>query len=271
MHMIIKGFVLGFTIVLPGMSGGTVLIVLGLYESLIKDLAKLKLKPYWPLLAGSIVGIFTGGLALAMVFTVYRDPAAAFLMGCLLASIKAVFRDRPALSPGRIIILITGLITGYLVAAEPISFTGEKVDVHWLVLVLGGAVSSATMLIPGLPGSSVLIVLGIYDSVLLYVKELALLKLAFFGIGSLLGIFLLARMLDKLFERYQAPIAYFFAGLIAGSSRALLPEAWVVPVIIALIAGFALVWWWSGKKEVIEDKIEKDTEREKVRNEPAEN
>jgi putative membrane protein len=269
--MIIKGFVLGFTIVLPGMSGGTVLIVLGLYESLIKDLAKLKLKPYWPLLAGSIAGIFTGGLALAMVFTVYRDPAAAFLMGCLLASIRAVFRERPALSPVRIIILITGLITGFLVAAEPISFVGDKVAVHWLVLVVGGALSSATMLIPGLPGSSVLIVLGIYDSILLYVRELALLQLAFFGIGSLLGIYLSAKVLDKLFERYQAPIAYFFAGLIAGSSRSLLPDAWVLPVILALIAGFALVWWWSGKKEEVKEEAEDGQEVQRVRNEPTDN
>ena len=268
MHMIVKGFILGFTIVLPGMSGGTVLIILGLYESLIKDLAKLKLKPYWPLLPGSIVGIFTGGFALAMVFTVYRDPAAAFLMGCKLASIKAVLKDRPALSLIRMTILIVGLIAGYQMTAEPISFTGEKVDAHWLVLVLGGTLSSAAMLIPGLPGSSILIVMGIYDSILLYVKELALLKLAFFGIGSLLGIYLSAKVLDKLFERYQAPIAYFFAGLIGGSSRALLPDAWVVPVILALIAGFALVWWWSGKKEEVREETEDDQEVQRVRNEP---
>lgn len=270
MHMIIKGFILGFMIVLPGMSGGTVLIVLGLYERLIKDLARFKLKPYWPLLTGSIAGIFAGGMALALVFTAYRDPAAAFLMGCLLASIKAVLRERPALNPVRIIILLTGLVTGYLLAEEPISFAGEKLDVHWLILVLGGAISSATMLIPGLPGSSVLIVLGIYDSVLLYVKELDLLNLAFFGIGSLLGIFLLARVLDKLFERYQAPIAYFFAGLIAGSARALLPDTWAVTVPLALVAGFALVWWWSGKKE--ESKVESKEKPEVQRtNEPTEN
>ncbi|MDO9536112.1 MAG: DUF368 domain-containing protein, partial [Bacillota bacterium] len=237
MHPIIQGVILGFVIVLPGMSGGTVFIILGIYEKIIRDLSVFHLRPYWTLLIGSVVGIFLGGFAFSFLFVSHRNITVSFLLGLLLASIKAVMEDRPGISAGRALILAAGFATALLMADEPLGLVGQSRDVNLAVLALGGAVSSATMLIPGIPGSSILIVLGIYDDVLFYIRELAVVNLLIFGLSGLLGIVFLAKVLDRLYTRYKAPTAYYFAGLIAGSSRVLLPSALTIPVVVFFAAG----------------------------------
>ncbi|MEW5953777.1 MAG: DUF368 domain-containing protein [Bacillota bacterium] len=257
MRLAIKGLILGLAIVLPGMSGGTILIILGMYEQILKDIAKINIKPYWPLLSGCVAGLFLGGFVFALVFEAYRDMASAFLLGCMFASTRAVFRERPSPTLIRLGFLAAGLALGYWLAEEPIAIAENITAVNPVVLALGGAIASATMMIPGLPGSSVLIILGIYDDVLVYMRDFHLLNLAIFGFGNILGIFLLARALDNLFKRYQGPIAYFFAGLILGSTRAILPGSFGPLVALLFIGGFALVWWYSGKEE------QKDKEKKK--------
>jgi len=249
LHPILQGIILGFVIVLPGMSGGTVFIILGIYEKIIRDLSVFNLRPYWTLLLGSVVGIFLGGFSFSFLFVSYRNIAVAFLLGLLLASIKSVMEDRPSVSFGRVVILAAGFATAILMADEPLGLVGQSKDVNFAILILGGAVSSATMLIPGIPGSSILIVLGIYDDVLFYIRELAVLNLLIFGVAGLLGIVFLAKILDRLYSRYKAPTAYFFAGLIAGSSRVLLPSELTISVAAFFAAGFSLVWFYGGGRK----------------------
>ncbi|KAB3532729.1 DUF368 domain-containing protein [Alkaliphilus serpentinus] len=249
MEQIIKGFILGFIIVMPGMSGGTVFVIFGIYENLIKDLVKLNIKPYIPLLIGSIAGIFMGAFAFAAVFETYRDATVAFLLGCLLASIRSVLKSCPGVNAKRLTALAVGFIAGYYMVGDPISIVNAGEDVNWLVLFIGGAFASAAMIIPGIPGSSVLIVLGIYDSILYYIKEVAMVPLTIFAAGSAVGILALVNTLAKLYDKHRGIISYFFAGLILGSSRALLPNNYGLTVLITFVLGFSMVWYFSGKEQ----------------------
>ncbi len=245
MTSIIQGLILGFVIVFPGMSGGTLFLLFGIYDKLIDDLSKFKLKPYLPLVGGTIAGIFLGGVAFTLLFSNFRDIISAFLLGCILASIKTVMEEKPKVTPSRLVVLVAGFIIGFILTEEPMGLIAESVEVSWFLLIVGGAVSTATMLIPGLPGSSVLIILGIYDNILFSLRELALFNLSFFTIGSLLGILLLARIFNVIYSRHRALIAYIFSGLIVGSAKVVLPFYWTVPVILAFLGGFSLVWWWG--------------------------
>ena len=132
---------------------------------------------------------------------------------------------------------------------EPVNILTAGEDVSTVVLFVGGALASAAMIIPGVPGSSVLIVLGIYDTMLFYIKELAIEKLLIFGTGSVAGIFLLVSLLERLYEKHRAVISYFFVGLILGSSRGLLPYKFSLPILMLFLVGFSIVWYWSGKSE----------------------
>ncbi|ABR46926.1 protein of unknown function DUF368 [Alkaliphilus metalliredigens QYMF] len=247
MERIVQGLILGFVIVLPGMSGGTVFLIFGFYEQMVKDFAKLNIKPYMSLIAAMVVGIFVGGMAFALFFESYRDATATFLLGCLLASIRSVLKGSSRMHQKEFIALAIGLVVGFYVGAEPIGVSGTMEEVSWAILLLGGALSSAAMIIPGVPGSSVLIMLGIYDSMLFYIKELDMINLLIFATGALMGLFLLINILEKLYERYRNQVSYFFAGLIVASSRALLPSSLSIGIVLLFLTGFGIVWYWSSK------------------------
>ena len=247
MRSILQGLILGFIIILPGMSGGTVFVIFGIYEDMVRDLVRLKVRPYIPLLGGMVVVIFLGGMAFALFFESYRDITVAFLLGCLLASIKSVLKCCPGLTPNKAVFMAIGIAFGYYMVNEPINIITRHDDVEWYLLVIGGALSSAAMIIPGVPGSSVLIIMGIYDSVLSYIKDLNFIKLSIYGLGSIAGAVLLLNLLEKIYNKYKGLLSYCFAGLILGSSRALLPYTFSVTIFLTFIVGFGAVWVWSGK------------------------
>lgn len=242
-----KGVVLGFIMVLPGMSGGTVFVIFGIYEDLVHDLVRLRFKPYLPLLGGVLMGIFISGSLFSIFFETYRNETAVFLLGSLLASIRAVLKCCPEVNRGRVFFCIVGVAAGFLLGADPIGGVQTIEDVSYAYLFFGGAFASATMVLPGLPGSSVLIAMGIYDTVLFYLRELVWSRLMIFGAGSLVGMILLVNVLEKFYNRYRGLISYFFAGLILGSSRALMPTHFSLHMPVLFFIGFTAVWVWSGK------------------------
>lgn len=248
MELLGKGLLIGIIIVLPGMSGGTVFLVLGLYEKIIRDLAKLKLKPYIPLLVGLIGGVFIGGLLLSFVFEQFRDLSVAFLLGCLLASIRPILKGQGTKNPWLVALLLIGFLVGYLMAGEPIELGDPGESASYLRLFIGGALASATMIIPGLPGSGVLILAGIYDDALFYLSNFQFFELSIMGISGLLGIFILARGLEKLYQGNRKIIAYTFSGLIAGSARAIIPYEFSLGALFLFVLGFGLVWIYGDRK-----------------------
>ncbi len=246
---LLKGLILGFVIVFPGMSGGTLFVIFGIYEQLMYDIARLNIRPYLLLVSGAVIGIYAGGYALSFLFAHYRDLSAAFLLGCLLASLKVLLGDKPAPNASRLATLFLGAVLAFAFASEPLGLLKESGNPGVLLLFGGGALATAAMIIPGLPGSSVLIMLGIYDNILFSLREMAYLNLFFFLSGSLLGVFFLARLFAGIFERYRVIISYLFSGLILGSARVVLPLDWNIQVASALAAGFILVWFWGGKSK----------------------
>ncbi|ACB85445.1 undecaprenyl phosphate translocase family protein [Natranaerobius thermophilus] len=247
MLLSIKGLILGFIMVLPGMSGGSVFVIFGMYEQLIKDLVQFKIKPYMPLMVGMAVGIFLSGLLFSLFFENYRDETAVFLLGCLLASVRALLRDRESFNFARVGLFTIGIVFGLILGDEPMGVVSSNENVSNGYLFMGGAFSSATMILPGLPGSSVLIAMGIYDTVLFYLRDLVIGKLFVFGVGGVVGISLLVKLLEQVYNRYKDLVLYFFSGLIIGSARALLPYELSLFVVILFITGFIFVWTWSGK------------------------
>jgi len=245
MHPLIQGLILGFVIVLPGMSGGTVLVILGAYEKLIIDLANFKIKPYIPMLIGVVIGIFTGGRIFASLFEVYRDIMAAFLLGCLLASIKALLKDVDFIKVNRFIFIGFGFLVGFYLVGDSINFSSVQVEVNWFYLLFAGAISTATMIIPGISGSAVLIIMGLYDTVLVSLKELNIANLFYFAAGGLVGLFSLVSILEKAYKKYRESMSCFFSGLIIGSSRVLFPYSINFFVVLLFALGFIAVWLLS--------------------------
>ncbi|MDR5658351.1 DUF368 domain-containing protein [Serpentinicella sp. ANB-PHB4] len=236
------GLILGFVMVLPGMSGGTVLLIFGIYERLLKDLAKLKIRPYLPLLIGTIIGIFISGKLFTIFIESYRNISLAFLLGCLLASTKSVISQCEKINIHRNTMLLFGLIIGFVSVREPLSNNICIQETSNLFILISGALSSAAMVIPGLPGSSILILLNVYDEILFYIGSVNIEKLLSFGLGSIIGMFFLVKFLSSIYDKYRNSLSYLFVGIIIGSSRALFPQVVNTSIILIFLIGFSITW-----------------------------
>ena len=251
---VLKGAVIGMVVILPGVSGGTILLIMGLYEDLIKDVARLRLLPWMPFLLGTLGGIFLSGWVLAWLFETYTALILAFLLGCILASIKSIMGSDYRPTAKRVISLATGLISGVMMACISDFGASARVSADNLLLIIGGALSTAAMILPGVPGNVVLIIMGIYDDILLALAGLDWKTLFIFAGGCALGVLLLSNALEKIYSRWRDILNWFFVGLVIGSSKMLVPadlkSPWVF-IVIAII-GFALVWVWTSRSMEIE-------------------
>jgi putative membrane protein len=100
------------------------------------------------------------------------------------------------------------------------------------------------MILPGVPGSSVLIIMGVYDDAMLALSRLDLTWLLVFGLGAALGIIGLSNLVDRVYARHRNVLGWLFAGLIVGSARLLImPEGGNILIYLPLaVVGFAVVW-----------------------------
>lgn len=250
---LIKGAIIGLVIILPAVSGGTILLAMGLYENLMKDLSRLRLLPWLPLAIGTLVGIFLSGLVLAWLFETYTAIILAFLLGCILASVKSILGQDFRPSSKRVIFAVIGLVVGYGLAGISDFGITEGLPPDAITLITGGALSTAAMILPGVPGNVVLIIMGIYDDIMRALAGLEWKTLLTFALGSIIGILGLANVLDKIYSRWRDVLNWLFSGLIIGSSKMLIPADLDNPLIFIAIAiiGFILVWKWESRNSVV--------------------
>lgn len=249
MGMVAKGLLTGCIIVLPGMSGGTMLLLLGLYEKLMKDLSQLRILRWLPFALGAGAGVLLCGKVFAWLFNAYSSIVSAFLLGSILASIKAVLGENYKPTFRRIVVLLIGFALGFILSDTPMDLVNSHVSPTIATLLFGGVLASATMILPGVTGSSILIIMGIYDDMLKALGDLDWITLGIFLTGAAIGIFGLANALDNIFSRYRGTISWLFSGLILGAGKMLIPPSFTNPVLLVIvaIAGFALVWWWGSR------------------------
>lgn len=245
----LKGAVVGLIIVLPGMSGGTLILVLGLYEILMHDLARMRLLPWLPFALGLAGGMAAGSLAFSVFLTAFTSWLMAFLLGSVLGSVRAVVRPEPRPGTGGVLFGLFGIVVGWVLAG--FSNFGDQAGEHpgYLIVVIGAALASVAMVLPGVPGSSVLILFGIYDDAMLALSSFNLTWLLVFGLGAAAGILALSNLVDRIYARYRRLLSWFFAGLIIGSARLLIPtrDDNILFYVLLAILGFAVVWLLEGR------------------------
>ena len=243
--LIIKGFIMGIANIIPGVSGGTLALTLGIYEKFISSIShffsKLKenIKFLVPVFLGMGLSILTMSSLIDSSFKNYPIPTTLFFMGLVIGGIPLLVKkvkgtkEQKQLS-SYVIMLITFLIV-ILLAFAPDLFNGFKeanfanLNVGgYFILFLVGTIAAATMVIPGVSGSLVLMLLGYYFPVVKTIKALAHFKnigpnfliLIVFGLGILLGIVLIAKLIEYLLAKFSAKtyfgvLGFIFASIIA--------------------------------------------------------
>jgi putative membrane protein len=247
---LLQGALIGVALILPGLSAGTVILILGFYHKFLDDLASLRLKPYLPMLAGAAVGALAGVYAVSYLLERHNSAIMAFLLGMLLASVPTVINYRPdrVLKPWPLILGAAGFLIAWFVVCEPTNTFTVLPPRRLISLFSRGNSGQCSHALTGCFGSSVLIILNLYDDVIHAVSHWQWLKLAFLAAGFVVGLFGLARLLSALYRRYQTAVSFLLAGLILGSTRVLLPERLSLIIVLAAAAGALLVLFITRKR-----------------------
>ncbi|MDO9534537.1 MAG: DUF368 domain-containing protein [Bacillota bacterium] len=203
------------------------------------------------------MGLLFWAFSLSHLIYEWPELVFPFLLGALWASAPLILKiNEISFSPGRGVYLITGTCVGWILAVEPLATFSLGETKTFLVLFLAGLISSATMLIPGVSGSAILIILGVYHDILLFLSSMQWMPLAFFTADCIGGLFGLARLILLAYERHKGFFSFFTAGLILGSGRTLFPAQLNLITILAIITGAVLITFWSrkilkGEKKII--------------------
>ena len=228
-----KGMAMGAADIVPGVSGGTIAFISGIYEELISTLSQFKIslisefknkgvKAVWNTVNGNFLlavflGIASSILLLSELVTWLLDEEPiliwAFFFGLVLASILYVFKKIEHLNAVALIVLLLGVFFAYQITKLEIFNSSES----YPYLFLSGAIAICAMILPGISGAFILLIMGTYSTVLLAINDKDFLKIATFGFGALVGILYFSKILKWLFVKYKDLTLALLTGFMAGA------------------------------------------------------
>lgn len=245
-----RGFAMGAADIVPGVSGGTVALVLGIYDRLIRNIRtgaralKLLLTGKidrfrravrdieWVWLLSLLVGILIAVAALSSILSTLLDEQpivmSALFLGLVIGTIWIAWNllDRRDAVTGAVIVAV-GLAMFLLLglrAETEVAEGAEEVVTQPLWIFLGaGAIAICAMILPGISGSFILVLLGMYTEVLGAVEERDLAALGAFALGCVVGLAIFSTLLNWLLEHYRDFVIAAMIGLMVGSMRVLWP------------------------------------------------
>ena len=258
LRVILCGFITGSVMAVPGISGGSAAMVIGVYDDLLRAVSRCFSEPRRniPLLLrfalGGILGLFLMAGAISWLLTTPAEVPVRFLfLGAVAGGIPAIFRKAGVrrLNASGLVLILSGAAAVLLLASFPEGlFTpGERGFADMAVQFTGGVLLAAALVLPGISASHFLYMLGIYDAVMEKLSTLDLIPLLPLAAGTVLGIFLTARLIDTLFQRHQAGTFLVILGFMLASLRELIPrgaEPWqILTGIPCILVGFVPVYF----------------------------
>lgn len=240
MLITVKGIAMGAADVIPGVSGGTIAFITGIYEELlgsIKNLPlafknlfknKFNLIQFWKDINGNflvalLLGIAISILSLAKLMTYllvhYPIPVWSFFFGLIMASVWFVLREIKGWKIIHVIALVLGVILGYLIT---VISPAETPNALWFIF-LSGAIAICAMILPGISGSFILLLLGKYQYVLTALIELNIPVILVFAAGAVIGIISFSHFLSWLLKNYHNITVALLGGVMFGSLNKIWP------------------------------------------------
>jgi len=263
----LRGLFMGTADVIPGVSGGTIALITGIYERLIHAISRIDFKfilylfegdfkrfkqnavqeidfeLFIPLLLGIGLAILTMSKVISFLLTNYPAITFAFFFGLILASAIFVYNHVDELN----IKNITFVVLGFIFAVIFVGLNPIQANHSLPVIFLSGSVAICAMILPGISGAFVLLLLNQYEYMINALNNLQLIEIITFVAGALIGILSFSRILDYLLIHHKSVTMAFLVGLMIGTLR--LPYQKIVvsiespiPIVIAAVIGFAIVF-----------------------------
>lgn len=239
--LVIKGFFMGIANVIPGVSGGTIAIILGIYEKFISTISNIfedlkeNLKFLIPIFLGIGLAIVTTSKVVGYSYDNFPLPTLMFFVGLVFGGIPLLFKNVKGKKESKqvssyVIAMFTFLLVIFMASYKllfninsEVSFVSMNI-LDYLLLFIVGVIAAATMVVPGISGSLVLMIIGYYYPIIDTINNLFkedLISNAFvllvFGIGVVIGIVLISKLLEILFKKYNTKTYFGVLGFVIAS------------------------------------------------------
>jgi len=230
----VKGICMGAADVIPGVSGGTIAFLTGIYQELVESIKSInitafrllftgKIGQFWKqvngtfllsLLCGILISVFSLAKLMKYLLVYHPIPLWSFFFGLILISAFFIFKDVKGFKPAHIIPTLLGVGVGaFICLVTP----GHTPDDLWFIFVCG-AIGICAMILPGISGSFILLLMGKYEYIVAdAVGNFNIPILAVFASGALIGIISFSHFLSWLLKNYYNGTLLFLAGLMIGS------------------------------------------------------
>lgn len=251
----LKGMAMGMAEVIPGVSGGTIAFITGIYEKLLNTIKAFGpdlftsfkaggVKSAWEtingnflvaLIGGMVIGIVVGVFGITHLLDNYPILLWAFFFGLIIASAIYVGKQVKKWNWSSILAIIVGAVVAYWIT---IAVPAEGNTAPWFVF-LSGMIAISALILPGISGSFILLLLGMYTYIVPTVKNAlttfegeSLIILVIFGLGCLVGLVTFSRVLSWTFKHYENTTLALLTGFMIGSLNKIwpwrMPEQWLI-------------------------------------------
>ncbi|MFT5082424.1 MAG: putative membrane protein [Lentisphaeria bacterium] len=231
--VLIKGLAMGAADIVPGVSGGTIALITGIYDELLHSLKNLGpqalmvlvksgFSSFWRhingtfllvLFAGILISIKTFASLISFCLEFYPLLVWGFFAGLIAASILLLAKQQSAWSAKHWLLCLSGACLVVIISiVKPAQLPGD-----WWILFFGGFIAICAMILPGISGSFILLLMGLYPSVLEAVKSLDVIAIASFGAGCACGLLVFSRILAWLLDNYYTSTLAVLIGFLVGS------------------------------------------------------
>ncbi|MBI9035387.1 MAG: DUF368 domain-containing protein [Bacteroidales bacterium] len=237
--LFLKGMAMGAADVVPGVSGGTIAFIPGIYQKLIDSIKSFDVKAIQLLFKGEIAelwkhvngtflsilfgGIFLSVLSLATLLKAllenHPQMVWSFFFGLIIASAIYVIKQVKNWNAGIVISLLIGVVIAYWITVVTPAETPDS----WWFIILSGSLAICAMILPGISGSFILLLLGKYTFILTAVSEMKISVIALFMIGAAAGIISFSKLLSWLLHKYYNVTISLLAGFMIGSLNKVWP------------------------------------------------
>jgi len=245
LEIVIKGFIVGSSMSVPGVSGGTMALILGIYDRLIYSIAhvlddtkKNLLFLFWFLL-GSGIGI--GSLAFVIKWLLETFPLiiSFFFIGAVLGGLPYLFSKANvySLSLKTVLFVLIGMFSVIFIRFLPVNALNFNMN-QWitsvLLLILIGVVLALALILPGISTSHILLVVGLYSPLLTAITQMDLIFLVLISVSTLGGVFIITRPMEWLMIQFPNETYLLIIGFVIGSTMDIIGDI-MIPAIPSVV------------------------------------
>ena len=235
-----KGVFMGIADAMPGVSGGTIALLVGIYEELIKSISELNISlfselkkngfnSFWKKLNGNFLLVLSLGIGISLISFVKISANLlenfplyiwSFFLGLIFATIYVIYKMINLWSVVSLFFLVISILFSLFLSSFSIY---ETTEISLLFILFSGIIASSAMILPGISGSLILVILGVYAYLIKSIDNLEFIVIFTFILGAIIGLLGFSRILKYLFKNHRNVTYTIMLGLVIGSIEKVWP------------------------------------------------